>query len=301
MKRSFGLGTLFVLVLMTQLWHVTAQTALQCGDIIQDEFSQNDEARQFQIDLEPGDMLSLSAQAFGGSLKFGIIIQDSVGNVIARSKDASNTPALKSDVLGSSGTYFLSLFNGEYTNASLLGNGGESGANFYINGSGIGAFTFNIGCTRSDGKVIKPGDTPVVAESETPSLSPISVPTFGFPGLPPVDFANAFEFPLTLGTASVGKIPTVGDAILGFQFAANEGDKLDLSFKRTAGNLNLGLVVLSPDNKVAYMAALVTSDTMSTTFTLPSSGDYTIGIFRIDLVPPASPEATGFEILAAKG
>ena len=73
-------------------------------------------------------------------------------------------------------------------------------------------------------------------------------------------------------------------------------DTLALSFTRTSGNLNL--VVLSSDNKIVFQASLVTSSELTTKFTLPSDGTYTNSIFRIDLLPPASPEATAFQLTA---
>jgi hypothetical protein len=35
---------------------------------------------------------------------------------------------------------------------------------------------------------------------------------------------------------------------------------------------------------------------LNTRFTLPTAGQYTIGVFRIDLLPPAAPEATAFQV-----
>jgi hypothetical protein len=65
-------------------------------------------------------------------------------------------------------------------------------------------------------------------------------------------------------------------------------DTLDLSYTRVSGNMNLGLVVLSESNAVFFQASLVTSAALSTRFTLPAAGQYTIGVFRISLVEPAA-------------
>jgi len=56
--------------------------------------------------------------------------------------------------------------------------------------------------------------------------------------------------------------------------------------------------LLSADNQVVFQASLITSDTLTTRFTLPTAGTYTIGLFRIDLLPPDAPEATAFQITA---
>ena len=77
------------------------------------------------------------------------------------------------------------------------------------------------------------------------------------------------------------------------------GDTLDLSYTRRSGNMNLGLVVLSENNEVFFQASLVTSESLSTTFTLPTAGTYTIGVFRISLVEPDAVEPTVFQLQGA--
>jgi hypothetical protein len=94
----------------------------------------------------------------------------------------------------------------------------------------------------------------------------------------------------------VGTITPGNSDITAFNFEANAGDVMQLDFNRLAGNLNLGLVILSANNEVVFQSSLVTSQTLSTRLTLPSAGQYTIGVFRIDLLPPANPEATAFQI-----
>jgi hypothetical protein len=72
-----------------------------------------------------------------------------------------------------------------------------------------------------------------------------------------------------------------------------------MSLSRIApGNLNLCLIVLSPDNKIVFQASLVTSESLTTRFTLPTAGTYTICVFRIDLLPPDSPQPTAFQVQA---
>lgn len=119
----------------------------------------------------------------------------------------------------------------------------------------------------------------------------------GFPGLPPVDFSKVAKLPLPMDMPMGGAITPTGGEILGFTLDAKANDTLDLSFTRVSGNLNLGLVVLSADNKVIFQASLVTSKTLSTQFMFPAEGQYTIGVFRVDLLPPAKPEATAFQIV----
>jgi hypothetical protein len=93
----------------------------------------------------------------------------------------------------------------------------------------------------------------------------------------------------------IGVIP-LDNQILGFTLDAAAGDTLDLSYTRVSGNMNLGLVVLSESNEVFFQASAVTSEALSTRFTLPTAGKYTIGVFRISLVEPAKVEPTVFQV-----
>jgi len=92
-----------------------------------------------------------------------------------------------------------------------------------------------------------------------------------------------------------GVIPTSNE-ILGFILDATAGDTLDLSYTRVSGNMNLGLVVLSEDNEAFFQASLVTSEALATTFTLPDTGQSTIGVFRISLVEPEAVKPTVFQL-----
>jgi hypothetical protein len=209
---------------------------------------------------------------------------------------------LNTEVLGAQGSYYITLFNGQWTNASLLGNGGDSGGNFYTDGKGIGALTLNVGCTLANGKIIKAGDfdkSNSSGSANTSTSNTGTVPAFsgnGFPGLQPVDFSDVAKVPLVLGQAQSGAISTKNSDVLGFTFNGKANDVLDLTFTRVSGNLNVGLVVLSSDNKVVFQASLITSKTLNTQFIVPYDGTYTIGVFRIDLLAPSKPEATAFQL-----
>lgn len=48
--------------------------------------------------------------------------------------------------------------------------------------------------------------------------------------------------------------------------------------------MNLGLVVLSADNEVFFQTSLVTSEALSTRFTLPAEEQPTSGVFHISLI-----------------
>ena len=58
--------------------------------------------------------------------------------------------------------------------------------------------------------------------------------------------------------------------------------------------MNLGLVALSEN--IFFQASLVTSESLSTTFTQPEAGEYTISVFRISQVEPEEVEPTVFQL-----
>ncbi|MEP7287463.1 MAG: hypothetical protein ABI947_17025 [Chloroflexota bacterium] len=258
---------------------------LQCGSIIEGELSGSPNyyangvangssywGKEYTIDMAPGDILNLSLKGIGSQLDVKLYLTDPQNKDIG-ANGGSTAVEMDSEVLASRGTYKITVL--------------ESSPSLY---------TLSIGCTLRDGTIIKPGDVaqPTVQPSNGNSNSSVFSVT-GFPGLPPVDFSNAVTVSLQ-NDSNNGKMPANGNTILGYTLDAQSGDKLDLSFTRISGNLNLGLVVLSNDNKVIYQASLVNAETMSVRFTLPVSGQYTIGVFRIDLLPPTSPKATAFTI-----
>ncbi len=268
-----------------------------CGDIIEGEFSVNHEQHQYLLNLSVGDEVDASIVAFGEQLKTAIFIQGPTGLVFAISDDPTginsrgqytrlrveSNPKVASGVLSARGNYTIIVNNYSWT--GFLGDTG-----------GIGAYNVFIGCTLRDGTRIEPGSEPppdvVDSTPPTPSFT-----GYGFPGLPSVDFTSAFILPYTPGTPFPGQIPATGPGVIGFTLNAAANDTLDLKFDRTSGNLNLGVVVLFGQDQVLFYGGLIASNTLSTTLTLPSEGQYTIGVFRVDLLPPAAPEATAFQVL----
>lgn len=253
---------------------------VKCGDIISGEFPQRPKNEQleekFNINLSPGDMLHVSAKGVGDYLPILIFILDPSGAFLNLN---GREPDVTTGVLSARGTYIIRV---------LATSGGE--------------YTLSIGCTLRDGTLIQPGSAAQPTSIQTPSavitMQPTPPPGLVFPGLTtPIDFSKVSKIPLQPGINN-GAITPTGGEILGFAFNANVNALVELSFTRVSGNLNLGLVVLSADNKVAFQASLVTSDTLSTHFRLPATGQYTVSVFRIDLLPPANPDATAFQIQA---
>ena len=209
----------------------------------------------------------------------------------------TKSPAINSGIVSARGNYKIRVVNATLYNDEFWNDKQYFG--------GVGLYRLSIGCTNSDGTKIEPGDipqptpTPAPLPTATPrSALPDSASAFtgtGFPGLAPVDFADAVTVPLLLDKEMIGVIP-LDNQILGFTLDAAAGDTLDLSYTRVSGNMNLGLVVLSAENEVFFQASLVTSASLATQFTLPVAGQSTIGVFRISLVEPAEVEPTVFQL-----
>ncbi|MEO8611125.1 MAG: PPC domain-containing protein [Chloroflexota bacterium] len=300
--KSIAVFLLSALIFLTSAANTLAQQAapVQCGSIIESELI-NDGAnpQDYTIQLAPGDTLDIRLEPVGGTLDLEFFVLSPVGENIE-----------------------LSSLDGKYSNPSNYGNRPfdyahdgqvEEGSTPILSARGsytirvrgyvsqdIGLYTLYVGCTLRDGTIILPGDVaPTALLSGENSSSPSATLAFsgtGFPGLAPVDFSSVAKIPLPAGIAMSGGITPTGGEILGYTLDGNAGDTLDLTFTRLSGNLNLGLVVLSADNKVVFQASLVSSTTLNSRFTLPSAGTYTIGVFRIDLIPPAAPEATAFQV-----
>ena len=118
----------------------------------------------------------------------------------------------------------------------------------------------------------------------------------GFKGVPAKSFAGFSPPQLPLGTPIEGSLSATSEEAFGFAFAGTANEVADLTFERTAGNLNLGIVVLDENNNTIFQTSAITVTNLDTHFVLPSTGKYTVGVFRIDLLPVSSPTETSFQI-----
>lgn len=274
-----------------------AQTAVavQCGTTVQGEFTKNREDQQYTINVTPGYQVNVNGRATGETLRFQLSFFGPTWIEIVQqnNKEPSRNPSFKSGVLSARGEHKIIAFNrSDYTDG------------------GVGVYTLQIECLDENGRPVAAAPTAAPAApaaptapgaTAAPAAPAPTAPAFsgvGFPGLPPVDFSEVAKVPLRSARPVNGAITPRGGEILGYTLEARANSTLELSFTREAGNLNLGLVVLSADNKVYFQTSLVTSSALTTTLTLPAAGTYTVGIFRIGLVEPAQPQATAFELLA---
>jgi len=267
-------------------------TIIKCGDKFENEFFKNYEFHDYNIDLAPGDSISITGDQTGDNLKytFGLFSPTQLLVMLANDGDTMRSPFAESGVLSARGTYLLRVANSDI--------GSDAGTSSYYTG-GTGMYTLGIGCKLKDGTLIPPGSN--TAPKTTPNATPVITGTQpstvpfsgnGFPGLPPVDFSNTVKQPLDMTKPLTLTFSPTGSDVSGFTVDAKAGDKFSLNYKRLSGNGNLGLAVLSEKNEVIFQASLVTSDMLTTTFTFPTAGTYTIGLFRVNLVMVANPQPT---------
>ncbi|MBI1258874.1 MAG: hypothetical protein GC204_15500 [Chloroflexi bacterium] len=261
---------------------------LNCGDIIEAETNSNQKIDTYTFTAPAGTTINAQIEPLAPTFNVAAIAYDEAGSQIQiwTEKAAGIPEIINGFVLPSSNTSIQigGVVPNETSGDPRLNTGGFGGY--------VGAYIIRLGCVLRDGTVIQPGQTSSPAVT-TPNQAFSGV---GFPGLAPKDFSDGVMLPLTAGTPNAGSITTNFASVFGYTFDAHANDTFDLDFKRLAGNLNLGLAVLSPDNKIVFQASLVTSDTLSTQFSLPSDGTYTIGVYKIDLLPPDAPENTAFQI-----
>lgn len=300
--RTIGLVVLLLAasnILFKQAVYGQRDTEIECGSRpIENSFINNGESHLYLIKMDLRDSIEVSVEPASPYLQTSVGVYGTNGGGLVLSGNVQPRPKITTDLLPLPGIYKIIVANGTLN---------AEGANTSWTMGGVGVYTLYVTCTKNDGEVIKPGDTP----QPTPTRSPLPTPTvraaqpevkpefagIGFPGLNPVDFADAIFVSLNSGQTTKASM-ALNNQILGFTLEAEAGDVLDLTYKRLKGNMNLGMVVLSADNQVFFQASLVTSESLATRFTLPTAGEYTIGVFRIALVEPEKVEKTEFELTA---
>jgi len=258
-------------------------TPIQCGTVLEAELTVDNTAHFYSIQLSAGDTIIVRIDPIGQIIDYALDINDPRDHRIHNAGWYYDGRESENSVeVSATGQYAIKIY-------------GDTGRD------PIGAYTLSVGCALRNGTVISPGDIVLPSEPVGPTIPEApswTTPEFGFAGLPPVDFAGAARLPIPAGIPMTGAVTPTGGEILGYALQGNAGDVVELTFTRLSGNLNLGLIVLSEGNELAFQASLITTTTLSTQFTLPSTGEYTAGVFRVDLLAPAVPEATAFQIQA---
>lgn len=265
-----------------------AGTPIECGDIIEAQFMAPYSPHLYSIALNSNDFIKIEVVRAGSYLDSALELHTPADTVLLD----TGVTTTSGQPYGYAG-YFNPVINAE--GVPLTGIYTIFHANGQQDGNSVGEYTMYISCIL-DGIEIPAGSN-IVAPANLPTVVPApDLTLFGFPGLAPVDFGLAMTTALQIGTPVSGRIPPGVGAIFGYTFNGNTGDEIEMVFRRTGGNLNLSIVVLSADNQVIFQASLTQGDTLSTRFTLPTTGEYIIGVSEISLIPPASPEPTSFEI-----
>lgn len=270
-----------------------SEVAAECGDIIEGEYTVAVERHDYLITMAPGDVINGFVSPIGDFLDFRVLILEPAGNKIYQlpphSSGTVKAPSFETGVLSGRGLYRIQILNHDY----------------YERPGNLGVYTIHIGCTLRDGTVIKPGakSVPSPPTPGPPAPAPEKLPADfrGFPGLGAIDFSGNAFVKLGLDIPLKGTISAGGSEIFGYRFDAEQGDRVTLRFERTSGNINLVLVLLDRNSKVAFQASLVATETLATGLTLTASGEYTLGIARIELLPPPRPSETSFEIEVRSG
>ncbi|MCB9459094.1 MAG: hypothetical protein H6670_05555 [Anaerolineaceae bacterium] len=282
---------LFVAIFLT-FSIVSAQTLsqipLKCGDILEAELDSDNIGIEYILEMSAGTNINLVVEPLGdGFNPFLVLLDSGRGRIFQHNFTVAGENEELLDYTVSSSNSILQIFGTEPRSTASWNDIPNNMVGTYF-----GAFLISVDCTLRDGTRIPAGST--IPDQDLPVRQ--QIPDSGFPGLPPVDFANGITIPLLKGSPNSGAINPGFESVFGYTFDGVAGDTVSLSFQRLQGNANLGLAVLSQNNEIAFMAALVSSYNLSTTFILPSDGQYTIGVFRIDLISVPSPEATSFSI-----
>lgn len=278
---------LYVILIASLLFGSTVLSqgypTVRCGDSVTTEFTESFQTLVYSVALRPGDTIRVSANRTFDYLEFGVGSYTGIyapsGSKIDGFTGSNGVISVSSGALGERGDYQIHFRNYE----------------------AYGEFQFAVSCTRDGAEFDESVTIQIMPTNQSDSIES-QFSGIGFPGLLPVDFSSVARIPLTSDSSSItGAITTNGQEILGYTLDADTGSRVDLTINRLSGNLSIGVVVLSEDNKTIFQASLVTSTSLTTSLILPSSGRYTFGIFRIELVPLDNPEATAFELSVKLG
>jgi hypothetical protein len=281
--KKFGIAFILSLVIVSMVIAQDA-TPAECGDILENEFTLDNQPQEYSIELSAGTQINVEGAAFGDTLVFSIVIFAPNDAVIAyNSLDANGSmgsasageshPIATTGTVAANGVYTIMAYNGGIVRRN--GNPDDSRQS-----GGVGVYTLYIGCTLRDGTEIEPGES----QSEPPELPENDNPTFsgfGFPGLASVDFSAGIEIPITLGQPIPA--PLAADLVALYSYTASAGEVRTLSLSRASGNISIGVTVIKKDNnEIVFLGGMPSSNNLSVELTFPSAGDYVIGLFVLN-------------------
>lgn len=263
--RHTGIIFIAVCVIFSALY-VEAQraeaTPIECGDVVQGELTEAVDENHYVIDLVPGDIFIYTLDTLS-DLEMKFAMWDPADNLIEYTYNQEKEFQI---TIAATGTYRIDIEEFQT----------------------IGVYTLSVSCVKND-EVIEAGT----------NIS-LPMPDFGFASITPQDFSEGVTIPLQFGLANPGSLSSGFKGIFGYSFSGTEGDIFDLAFERLDGNLNLGLGIISADNTPVFQTSLISTSSLTVDFTLPTTDEYTIGIYVLELAPPDSPESTNFTIQVSK-
>jgi hypothetical protein len=253
---------------------------VSCGASVTSEFTESYQYITYAISLQPGDTIAVAANRsydyleFVGNSSSGIFAPS--GSHVGVFSGRDGVTRASSGVLGERGNYLIRFRNLE----------------------AYGEFQFVVTCTRQ-GELYDETQPPT-QPTNFPQPTPIAIDFsgVGFVGLGPIDFSNVALVPLILDLPLTASIAPQETSVFGLSFTANAGDILDISAQRSVGDLGVGFVIFAKPNTLVFIAGPVSASTFSTQVTLPQTGEYVIGLFRMGELPPGA-QATAFQITAS--
>lgn len=258
---------------------VTIRTAVdvQCGSIIQEEFTTNFEAHIYRVSLAAGDDIRAVLIPAHAELRTRMEFYSPTRVLIAElpeinndngTRITSNQPGIDSGALAEGGNYQIQVFNFAY----------DTWTQSLQDSGGTGAYALYVGCIFRDGTVIDPvaDFASLVPSSATPEFS-----GFGFPGIPPVDFLGSNEVMLEVGTEFIA--PVTWNQVGLFTYFASAGESRTMTLAVVSGDISIGAVVINEITKeLVFAGVLPSSDNLSVELTFPNNGTYAIGVFHFN-------------------
>lgn len=260
-----------IILINVEVRNTTAQSAtvspIQCGNIIEASIRQPGTVQSYSLELEMGDTLIIDINRISTANAPRVIIFDSNGN----------------QLIGLPWEQPVREVEVPFSDNWIL----------EVSDNTISSYILSVGCKiRKTGELIEAGSVIAPVVTEIPSANINNIPVSQLPSF----LSTVTVVPMSI----LPDLPMTGvitaNEILGYNLAANANDVLSLAFTRVSGTLNLNLVILSPERQVVFQTSLVTSSNLTTQLTLPTTGNYTIVVFQVELFSPQSPEPAAFEI-----
>ncbi len=118
----------------------SSDVAIECGDILEDEFTKSADEHKYRIKMSPGDELQVTASPIGDYLAIGIYIKGPSGmSVSDRHRGSPGTVSVKTKKLSGRGEYEIYVTN-IYRPARQTGY--------------MGLYALSVGCVLRNGTVI---------------------------------------------------------------------------------------------------------------------------------------------------